>query len=31
MVMVTCFGNVLTPPLFEIRENTEFHDLHENG
>ena len=27
MVMVTCFGSVPYPPLVEIRENPEFHDL----
>ena len=27
IVMVICFGNVLFPPLVEIRENPEFHDL----
>ena len=27
MVMVTCIGNVLFPPLVEIRENPDFHDL----
>ena len=27
MVMVIYFGNVPFPPLVEIRENPEFHDL----
>ena len=27
MEMVTCSGNVVLPPLIEIRENPEFHDL----
>ena len=27
MVMVACFGNVPYPPLVEIRDNPEFHDL----
>ena len=27
MVMVICFGKCTFPPLVEIRENPEFHDL----
>ena len=27
IMMVICFGNVLFPPLVEILENPEFHDL----
>ena len=27
MMMVTCFGECTFPPLVEIRENPEFHNL----
>ena len=31
MVMVTFFGECTFPPLVEIRENPEFHDLMRDG